>query len=188
MSTLAALNLRPPRLLGIGDLARLAALARGQQEPGALAQYASLDSSPALGALARQPGSTGGNDLDRAANAITRIESGGRYDAKGPVTPRGDRAYGRYQIMGANIPEWSQAALGRRLTPEEFLADQAAQDAIFRHRFGMYLTQYGPQDAASMWFTGQPYSVGRTRTDRSPNHPGGLTGQQYVSRFLAGYY
>ena len=175
-------------MFDLGELARLASLAQGPQEPGALAQFASPGASPStLGSLARQPGSTGGSDIDRAAHAITSIESGGRYDAMGPVTPRGDRAYGRYQIMGANIPEWSQAALGRRLTPEEFLSDQAAQDAIFRHRFGTYLTRYGPQDAASMWFTGQPYSVGRTRTDRSPNHPNGLTGEQYVSRFLSGY-
>ena len=133
----------------------------------------------------------GGSDLDRAMQAISAIESGsrgGNYGLMGPTTRTGDRAYGRYQVMGANIGPWTRQHFGRSLTPQEFLADQAAQDAVFRGQFGSYLSRYGnPSDAASMWFTGRPYSVGQTRSDTIPGVHSGLTGAQYVSRFLSGY-
>lgn len=115
-------------------------------------------------------------------NAIASIESAGSggYGALGPMTG-GDRAYGRYQVMGANIPEWTKAALGKSLTPDEFLADKSAQDAVFGHRFGSYLEKYGtPQDAASMWFTGRPAAAGAGAQDVL-----GTTGQGYVDKFMA---
>lgn len=88
--------------------------------------------------------------------AIASIESkgSGGYKALGPKTKTGDRAYGRYQVMGANIPEWTKAALGKSMTPEQFLADPAAQDAVFDHRFGGYVAKYGPEKAARAWFGG----------------------------------
>lgn len=95
-------------------------------------------------------------------NAIAAVESrgSGDYGAIGPLT-KGDRAYGRYQVMGANIPEWTRAALGRQMTADEFLRDPAAQDAVFAHRFGGYVDRYGnPQDAATAWFAG-PGAVGK---------------------------
>lgn len=88
------------------------------------------------------------------ANAIAGIESGGRYDLLGPPT-KGDRAYGKYQVMGANVPEWTRAALGQPLTPEQFLASPEAQDAVFQHRFGQYVQKYGPEGAAKAWFAGE---------------------------------
>jgi len=88
-------------------------------------------------------------------NAIASIESGGRYDAMGPTTRTGDRAHGKYQVMGANIGPWSQAALGRQVTPEEFIADPQLQDQIFQHRFGQYVQKYGPEGAARAWFAGE---------------------------------
>ena len=89
--------------------------------------------------------------------AIAGIESAGSgdYKALGPQTKGGDRAYGRYQVMGANIPEWTQAALGRAMTPEEFIASPEAQDAVFDHRFGGYVQKYGPEGAAKAWFAGE---------------------------------
>ena len=89
-------------------------------------------------------------------NAIASIESegSGGYKALGPKTKTGDRAYGRYQVMGANIPEWTKAALGKSMTPQEFLADPAAQDKVFDHRFGSYVQKYGPEKAARAWFGG----------------------------------
>jgi hypothetical protein len=88
-------------------------------------------------------------------SAIASIESGGKYDALGPVTKTGDRAHGKYQVMGANIGPWSQEALGRKLTSQEFMADPKAQDAIFNHRFGQYAQKYGPEGAARAWFAGE---------------------------------
>jgi hypothetical protein len=96
-----------------------------------------------------------GSDLDRAANAITSIESGGRYDALGPVTKSGDRAFGRYQVMGENIPSWTEQYAGRRMTPQEFLASQEAQDAVFRGEFGRLKQKHGPEGAARAWFAGE---------------------------------
>jgi hypothetical protein len=122
---------------------------------------------------------TGGGNLDRYGAAISKLESGGKYDELGPVTRTGDRAYGKYQVMGANVPEWTEAATGKRMTPEEFRASPEAQEATFRHRFGSYLTKYGnPQDAASAWFTGGPQSTGANKRDQL-----GTTGQSYVSQF-----
>lgn len=137
------------------------------------------------------PGGGGGTDIERAMRAISAIESGsqgGNYGLMGPITRSGDRAYGRYQVMGANIGPWTLRHYGRALTPEQFLADTAAQDAVFRGQFGSYLTRFGnPADAASMWFTGRPYASGHTRSDRIPGVHSGLTGSQYVARFLAGF-
>lgn len=119
----------------------------------------------------------------RWGQAIASIESRGSkdpYTLLGPRTRTGDQAHGKYQVMGANIPEWSQAALGRRMTPQEFLADQEAQETIFKHRFGGYAQKYGnPQDAASAWFTGQPRSasVGQRKDIL------GTSGNSYVSQF-----
>jgi hypothetical protein len=92
--------------------------------------------------------------LARRRAAIAGIESGGNYGAVGPAT-RGDRPYGKYQVMGANIGPWSQAALGQRLTPREFLADPVAQDRVFDHRFGGYADKYGERGAAQAWFAGE---------------------------------
>lgn len=97
-------------------------------------------------------------------DAIASIESkgSGGYAALGPKTKNGDRAYGRYQVMGRNIPEWTKAALGKAMTPEQFLADPKAQDAVFDHRFGGYVAKYGPEKAARAWFGG-PGSINKPK-------------------------
>lgn len=113
--------------------------------------------------------------------AIGNLESrgSGGYDAIGPKTKKGNRAYGKYQVMDFNIPSWTKKHLGKSLTPAEFLANPEAQDAVFRGEFGNYVNKYGnPQDAASMWFTGKPLKVGANRTDIL-----GTSGQGYVNKF-----
>lgn len=124
-------------------------------------------------------------DPERAMRAIASIESAGSgdYSALGPVTKKGDRAFGRYQVMGANIPSWTQAALGRQMTPQEFLANPEAQDAVFKHQFGQNVQKYGNvNDAASVWFTGKPQSQGGVLSDQL-----GTTGNQYVAKFAQAY-
>jgi hypothetical protein len=101
------------------------------------------------------PTPAGGGGTDQYGRAISAIESGGRYDELGPVTKTGDRAYGKYQVMGENIPEWTRAALGRSMTPQQYLQDTAAQEAVFKHRFGQYVQRYGPSGAARAWFAGE---------------------------------
>ena len=120
------------------------------------------------------------SDIIRFRNAIASIESAGSggYSALGPRTG-GDRAYGRYQVMGRNIPAWSARALGRSVTPEQFLANPAIQDAVFDTVFGGYIGKYGPQGAAQAWFGG-PGSVGQTgRRDVLGTSVGGY-GQKFM--------
>lgn len=106
--------------------------------------------------------SMGAPDMTRYRDAIASIESAGSgdYQAVGPTNAKLGRALGRYQIMEANLPQWSQAALGRSVSADEFLASPEIQDAIFDHRFGQYVNQFGPEGAAQAWFAG-PGGVGR---------------------------
>jgi hypothetical protein len=92
------------------------------------------------------------------AGAISSIESGsqsGNYKLVGPATRTGDRALGRYQVMSANVGPWSEEILGRRVTPQEFMADPEIQDKIFNGKFGQYAEKYGPEGAAKAWFAGE---------------------------------
>lgn len=116
------------------------------------------------------------------AQAIKDIESsGGNYGAVGPATNSGDRAYGAYQVMGNNIPDWTETHYGQRLTPDQFLKNKAAQDAVFHGQFGSYVDKYGtPQDAASAWFTGRPIARNNNSSD------GYTTANEYVDRFNKG--
>jgi hypothetical protein len=112
---------------------------------------------------------------------ISNIESGGpdgNYRAVGPKTDKGDHAYGRYQVMGANIPTWTKQILGKAMTPGDFLADDRAQDKVFDTMFGDYVKQYGERGAASMWFTGKPTEPPTTDVN------GKLTGKTYADKFV----
>lgn len=119
--------------------------------------------------------------LPSYSRAISSIESGGKYDLLGPTTKAGDRAYGKYQIMGSNIPEWTQAALGTAMTPEQFLGDPKAQEAVFTHRFGQYVDKYGPTGAAKAWFAGEG---GMNNPDAKDQL--GTSVADYARRFEAG--
>lgn len=122
-------------------------------------------------------------DLNALAAAIRAVESGshaGNYGAIGPLTKKGNRAYGAYQVMDFNIPDWTESVLGQRMTPDEFLANPAAQDAVFQSQFGGYLQKYGtPEDAASVWFSGRPLAKAGNSSD------GYNTVPQYVAKFQA---
>lgn len=115
------------------------------------------------------------------ANAIRQMESAGSggYGALGPLT-KGDRAYGAYQVMGNNVGPWTSKYYGQALSPEQFLADPAAQDAVFQGEFGSYVDRFGPGGAAQAWFGG-PGSVGHAgRQDVLGTSVG-----DYGSRFLS---
>ncbi len=87
-------------------------------------------------------------------NAIAKQESGGNYKAIG-VWVKGDRAYGKYQVMGANVPSWTEKYWGHRLTPQEFLANPMAQEGVAYGQLKAYFDKYGPEGAAAMWYSGQ---------------------------------
>jgi len=124
------------------------------------------------------------DEMKRYAAAIAGIESAGQpnngYGALGPLV-KGDRAYGKYQVMGSNIPGWTKMALGRSLTAEEFLNDPVAQDRVFEHMFGSYIKKYGNfGDAASMWHSGRPLSKSAGAND------GYISTHEYVRRASMG--
>jgi hypothetical protein len=104
------------------------------------------------------------NTISRIASAIGQVESSGRYDALGQTTKSGDRAYGKYQIMGNNIPAWSKEVLGYSVTPQQFLADPQLQDKIAQAKMAQYHQKYGNAgDVASAWFSGRPLRNNRSR-------------------------
>jgi hypothetical protein len=118
--------------------------------------------------------------------AIGKIESGGNYDAQGPVVQSGrfagQRAVGKYQVMEGNIGPWTKEVLGKELTPEEFRKDKEAQDAVFDAKFGQLVEKYGSvQDAASAWHSGRPLAQAVAEGAKDQN----LSTADYVKRFTA---
>lgn len=123
-------------------------------------------------------------DISGVLEAIAAVESrgSGDYAALGPVVKKGmykgQRAIGRYQVMEGNIAPWTKAALGRSLTREEFLADTKAQDAVAAHQLQAAKNKHGTwEDAASVWFSGQPLASAGNASD------GYTTVPEYISKF-----
>lgn len=132
-------------------------------------------------------GSGSGNaqefDAMRFAAAIGQFESGGKYTAIGPDTGNGNRALGRYQVMASNVPSWTKEALGYSLTPEQFLKDQKAQDAVAQYKMAQYYEKHkNLADVASIWFSGRPVSKAGNAKDVI-----GTSVPQYVKNVLAIY-
>lgn len=129
------------------------------------------------------PGTTlnSNNVIDTLSRNIAGIESGGfknPYEALNPTT----NAIGKYQVLPSNVPGWTQAALGKSMTPDEFKASPSAQEAVFRDQMQRNLQLYGPKDAASIWFTGKPYNVAGGAASDANN----TTNASYVARATAG--
>ena len=99
--------------------------------------------------------------IDSIANGIASIESGSQadpYAAIGVPTKSGDRAIGKYQIMGNNVPTWTAEALGTSMTPDAFAKNPDAQERTAKHFLSKYFDQYGnAKDVASVWHSGVPY-------------------------------
>ncbi len=96
--------------------------------------------------------------MEAAKRAISGIESGspeGNYTTVSAPSKDGDQAYGRYQVMGKNIPAWTEQYYGKKLTPQEFLKNPEAQEAVFEGEFGRLMDKYGPNGAARAWFAGE---------------------------------
>jgi hypothetical protein len=95
--------------------------------------------------------------LQGVMDAIGQYESGRNYQAIGKTTASGDKAYGKYQVMGSNIPSWTKTALGVSMTPQQFLNSPEAQDKVAAYYMGQTLNNYGTlKDVASVWFSGRP--------------------------------
>lgn len=104
-------------------------------------QKTSFDGGPSS---AGQSQVAGGGASDADARAIAGIESGGEkdpYHAHGPVIANphsayyGDRAYGKYQVMGKNVGPWTKEVFGQEMSPQDFENNPQAQEAIFKAKF-----------------------------------------------------
>lgn len=123
------------------------------------------------------------DDFKRGIESVESRGSGG-YSAMGPIVNsgayKGDRAYGKYQVMGANIPSWTKSALGYSLTPQQFLANSDAQEKVFENQSNIAYAKYGNwDDVASVWFSGKPLA-NNTSSD------GYNTTKQYVDKVRKG--
>lgn len=93
---------------------------------------------------------TGGGSLDSFINAIKSKESGGNYSA----VNKDSGALGAYQILPSNIASWSQAALGKPVSIQQFRSSPSLQDTIARYQLSQYYNQFGPAGAAVAWYAG----------------------------------
>ena len=80
--------------------------------------------------------------------------------------------------MPYNVAPWTQRYLGRRLTPQQFLADRNAQDAVINGRFRDMLAEQQAagfsgeiaiRRAAAVWYSGQAKLWNDTRPQRYGN-------------------
>lgn len=120
--------------------------------------------------------------VKNVVEAVAAKESGGNYKAIGPVVQKGlykgQQALGKYQVMPGNLAQWSKLALGRSVTPQEFLSNPQLQDAIVQDQFARNIRKYGNiEDAVSTWFSGQPVSRAGNVSD----------GQTTVPEYLQAY-
>lgn len=123
--------------------------------------------------------------VEQFLQGLAKKESSGNYKALGPVISSGmytgDRAYGKYQIMGKNVPEWSQKYLGKKLTAEQLYQDEKLQDELMKKRAQELYSKYGNwEDVASVHFTGQPLKKAGNVKDQL-----GTTAPKYVQDVLA---
>ena len=123
-------------------------------------------------------------DLSAAREAIAAVESrgSGDYSAIGPVVSKGmykgQRAYGRYQVMEGNIAPWTKEVFGEAMTKEQFMNSPEAQDAVVEHQLKKSFEKFGSyDDAASVWFSGQPFAKAKNRDDGFTSVP------DYVKKF-----
>ncbi|KAH0547883.1 hypothetical protein GP486_008376, partial [Trichoglossum hirsutum] len=129
----------------------------------------------------------GDDPVSKAAGITSGQESGGNYRAVGEPTRDGDRAYGKYQVMGKNIPQWTQEALGRPLGVDEFLNSDEAQEAVYKKKMGEYIQKYGP-DAGKAWFAGEHgMNNPNARAHRPDGTPFGPNVAQYGGNFAAAF-
>ena len=112
------------------------------------------------------------NNVLKFRRAIIDQESQGSYTVVNPDSG----AIGAGQVMPENVGPWTQKYVGRRLTPEEFRFNPAAQDMVMNGRFTDMLNEqfaagYQGEEAirraASVWYSGQPGLWNNTRPQYS---------------------
>lgn len=109
-----------------------------------------------------------GNVQDALFKAVIVQESGGNYRA----VNKDSGALGIGQVMPANVASWSKEALGRSITPQEFLASPDLQNKIIKFKLDQYYQEalkkgYNPDDAvryvAAKWYSGKGENMNSTK-------------------------
>ena len=125
-----------------------------------------------------------GNMIDYAVSALADVESSGSgdYSALGQVMKtgmyKGERAYGRYQVMGPNIASWTKKHYGKELTRQEFLQSAEAQNAVVKGELMSSYKKHGNiEDAVSIWFTGKTVKRAGNVSD------GDTTAPEYLAKW-----
>jgi hypothetical protein len=106
--------------------------------------------------------------------AIIGQESAGKFWLVNPDS--GALGYG--QLLRENVAPWTKAALGRTLTPEEFLANPKLQIKTIDHKLNQYLKrelaytggkneELAIRRVASAWYSGNPKLWNNTRPQYS---------------------
>lgn len=143
--------------------------------------------APGAQSVATPSAPAGGDLVERTKYGLAGVESSGwknPYVALGPVMKNGDRAYGKYQVMGSNIPAWTKAATGTALTPSQFYNNPDAQERTASDQIGKILAENDndPNQAASVWFTGK-----RLENVNPKTSDGYTTNEEYQKRFSRGF-
>jgi hypothetical protein len=110
-----------------------------------------------------QPQSIPDETLTRLRAAIVQQESDGNHRL---LNPSGSGAMGIGQVMPEDLPHWSQEALGREVSQQEFLSNHDLQVVIIDYKLNQYWQQatlqaHGNEDetvkrVASWWYAGNP--------------------------------
>ena len=88
--------------------------------------------------------------LEQFMHALGALESGNRYDIKGPTHSTYGTATGRFQIMSKIYPAWAREA---GVDPNDW--SPAAQDKVARYKMSQYYARYGSWDLVAVaWFAG----------------------------------
>tara|TARA_R110001632_G_scaffold847_8_gene3200 strand:+ start:12886 stop:13674 length:789 start_codon:yes stop_codon:yes gene_type:complete len=126
--------------------------------------------------------------IGAAMGAVADVESlgSGGYSAVGQVVQKGmykgQRAYGKYQVMEGNIGPWTKKYYGKALTPQQFLENEEAQDAVLENELMSNAEKYGSiEDAVSVWFSGRPVKKAGNASD------GYTTVPEYIAKFRRNY-
>lgn len=93
---------------------------------------------------------------------IGQKESSGNYRAIGPTHPKYGRALGKFQVMEANVPEWTRLAFGNPKTADQFLNNPAIQDGVYDDQRKRN-SSLSDQEFAAKWFTGKPNPTSNKR-------------------------
>lgn len=125
------------------------------------------------------PGSPVNDVARKLFEAIIGQESGGNHLA----VNRDSGALGLGQVMPYNVGPWSKEALGRSITPQEFLASRDLQVRIIRHKLAQYfaegMRETGREDLAVRWAASAWYSGKGSRYQN--DKPQATNGRSYPS-------